>query len=118
MVDSRFCSIEDGVKAYAALIIYGYPHVMAAYANGGFNAAATALGQGYYAGYTGGAVNFCTSGSYGLTSPSTARIWASGEYGSPPGSNLINSLNSNSCLQALNYAYVSQTNPLPAFGDL
>lgn len=115
---AAFCSIKDGVKAYSALIINGYPHVMAAYTDQrtsiqGFNAAAQALGQGYYSNYTGGSVNYCASQYYSLTSSSGARIWAESEYGTPPGNDMITTFNANTNLQDLNY--VCSTNPLPGF---
>jgi hypothetical protein len=110
-----FCSIKDGVNSYAKLLVYGYPHVLAAYDDCGFNLAAKALGQGYYASYTGGTVTFC-GGSYTLTSSSGARIWAASHYGSPAGQNLIDSLNAHSALQALDY--VVSVNPFPASFDL
>jgi hypothetical protein len=95
-----FSSIRDGVNSYANLLIKGYPHVTAAYRDGGFSLAAQALGQGYYTGYTGGKVTFCGT-SFTLTSSSGAHLWAQGKYGSPAGSDLIGSLNAHTSLQAL-----------------
>lgn len=106
-----FCSIRDGVNAYALLLTFGYSHVLEAYGVGGFSTAAKALGQGYYSGYTGGTVTYC-GGPYTLTSPSGARIWAAGQYGSPAGQDLIDSLNAHSSLKALDT--VSETS-IPGF---
>jgi|GEM_PF-7002504 len=107
-----FSSIRDGVNSYANLLTFGYPHVLAAYADGGFSLAAQALGQGYYTGYNGGTVTYC-GGQYTLTSQSGARIWAASHYGSPAGQDMISTLNANTNLQALNQVYTS--NPLSGF---
>ena len=113
-----FCCIVDGVKAYSALLINGYPHVAHAYADGGFGqpgmqSAAVALGQGYE-GSQSLSDGYC--GGPSTISQSSSRIWATSQYndGNGPGSALYDTINANDCLSNLNY--VQTTNPgLPGF---
>lgn len=77
---TKFNGPNEGVRAYAKLLIEGYPHIQFAYSHGGFdddglNAAATALYNGYYADYSGGSVDYCSSVTYTLKNNAGKRPW-------------------------------------------
>lgn len=112
---AKFNSIRDGVRAYTALLINGYPFVQ--YASATDSTGFVSLGRGYHPLYS-SAVNYCGASGTFNGNPGK-RLWDNGQYddGSGPGSKLKSSYNANACLQQWNVVQKTLYT-LPGFADV
>lgn len=112
---AKFASIRDGVRAYTALLINGYPFVQ--YGSMSDSTGYKSLGRGYHPNYN-LSVNYCGASGTFNGNPGK-RVWDLGQYdnGGGPGSALSGQYNANACLQQWNGVQKTLFS-LPGFDDV